>query len=415
MHINPFFTALLLLSTLTANAASPLPVSSPEHEQIDPARLERMHALVSGYIADGKHAGAAAMVVRNGKIVDWQTWGKANIDTGDAVSRDTIFRIYSMSKIITSVAVLQLFEQNKLLLSQPVTDFIPELKELRVFTGGTAEAPELEDIKTPITIRMLLNHTAGFTYGFFEESPVHKLYKTADLWNAGSLDDFLRRAAALPLIAQPGETYHYGISNDILALVVQRTSGMSFEEYIAENITGPLKMKDTAFYVPAEKLHRLAAIHRHGEDGRLTVVVDDLLGAYAEKGHGVPSGGGGLFSTIGDYARFIQSLLNSGELDGVRILGRKTIELAMQNSLPEGAFAFSPAMGWGLMSGLHIDMPGSLEPVSEGTFTWSGAATTHFFADPSEKLIGMIFTQHFPYDEHQLFTRFRISVYQALQ
>ncbi|MDH5470558.1 MAG: beta-lactamase family protein, partial [Gammaproteobacteria bacterium] len=366
-------------------------------------------------IADGKHAGAAAMVVRNGKIVDWQTWGKANIDTGDAVSRDTIFRIYSMSKIITSVAVLQLFEQNKLLLSQPVTDFIPELKELRVFTGGTAEAPELEDIKTPITIRMLLNHTAGFTYGFFEESPVHKLYKTADLWNAGSLDDFLRRAAALPLIAQPGETYHYGISNDILALVVQRTSGMSFEEYIAENITGPLKMKDTAFYVPAEKLHRLAAIHRHGEDGRLTVVVDDLLGAYAEKGHGVPSGGGGLFSTIGDYARFIQSLLNSGELDGVRILGRKTIELAMQNSLPEGAFAFSPAMGWGLMSGLHIDMPGSLEPVSEGTFTWSGAATTHFFADPSEKLIGMIFTQHFPYDEHQLFTRFRISVYQALQ
>ncbi|MDH5515139.1 MAG: beta-lactamase family protein [Gammaproteobacteria bacterium] len=415
MHINLFFTALLLLSTLTANAASPLPVSSPEHEQIDPARLERMHALVSGYIADGKHAGAAAMVVRNGKIVDWQTWGKANIDTGDAVSRDTIFRIYSMSKIITSVAVLQLFEQNKLLLSQPVTDFIPELKELRVFTGGTAEAPELEDIKTPITIRMLLNHTAGFTYGFFEESPVHKLYKTADLWNAGSLDDFLRRAAALPLIAQPGETYHYGISNDILALVVQRTSGMSFEEYIAENITGPLKMKDTAFYVPAEKLHRLAAIHRHGEDGRLTVVVDDLLGAYAEKGHGVPSGGGGLFSTIGDYARFIQSLLNSGELDGVRILGRKTIELAMQNSLPEGAFAFSPAMGWGLMSGLHIDMPGSLEPVSEGTFTWSGAATTHFFADPSEKLIGMIFTQHFPYDEHQLFTRFRISVYQALQ
>lgn len=415
MHINPFFTALLLLSTLTANAASPLPVSSPEHEQIDPARLERMHALVSGYIDDGKHAGAAAMVVRNGKIVDWQTWGKANIDTGDAVSRDTIFRIYSMSKIITSVAVLQLFEQNKLLLSQPVTDFIPELKELRVFTGGTAEAPELEGIKTPITIRMLLNHTAGFTYGFFEESPVHELYKTADLWNAGSLDDFLRRAAALPLIAQPGETYHYGISNDILALVIQRASGMSFEEYIAENITRPLKMKDTAFYVPAEKLHRLAAIHRHGEDGRLTVVVDDLLGAYAEKGLGIPSGGGGLFSTIGDYARFIQSLLNGGELDGVRILGRKTIQLAMQNSLPEGAFAFSPAMGWGLMSGLHIDMPGSLEPVSEGTFTWSGAATTHFFADPSEKLIGMIFTQHFPYDEHELFTRFRISVYQALQ
>ena len=250
MKIKTILTAILLLSTLTANAASPLPVSAPGHQQIDPARLERMHALVNGYIADGKHAGAVTMVVRNGMIVDWQTWGKSNLDTGEPVRKDTIFRIYSMSKIITSAAVLQLFEQNKLLLGQPVTDFIPELKELRVFTGGTTEAIELEDIKTPITIRMLLNHTAGFTYGFFDESPVHELYKTADLWNASSLEDFLLRAARLPLIAQPGEAYHYGINDDILALVVQRASGMPFEEYIAENITGPLKMKDTAFYVP---------------------------------------------------------------------------------------------------------------------------------------------------------------------
>lgn len=374
-----------------------------------------MHALVNGYIADGKHAGAVTMVVRNGMIVDWQTWGKANLDSDEPLRKDSIFRIYSMSKVITSAAVLQLFEQNKLLLSQPASDFIPELRELRVFAGGSMEAMELEDVNTPITIGMLLNHTAGFTYGFFDESPVHKLYKKADLWNAGSLEEFLQRAAKLPLIAQPGESYHYSISDDILALVIQRVSGMPFEEYIAENITGPLKMKDTAFYVPEDKLHRLASIHKHGEDGKLKVVEDDLIGAYAEKGRGIPSGGGGLFSTIGDYARFAQCLLNGGELDGVRILGRKTVELAMQNSLPEGAFAFSPVMGWGLMSGLHIDMPGSLEPVSEGTFTWSGAATTHFFADPTENLIGLIFTQHFPYDEHQLFTRFRISVYQALE
>jgi CubicO group peptidase (beta-lactamase class C family) len=415
MKIKAILTSVLLFAAVTVNAASPLPISSPARQQIDPARLERMHTLVSGYVNEGKHAGAVAMVVRNGKIVDWQTWGKSSLATGEPIKKDSIFRIYSMSKIITSVAVLQLFEQNKLLLSQPVTDFVPELKELKVFAGGTTDAFELEDIKTPITIRMLLNHTAGFTYGFFDESPVNELYKKADLWNAGSLDDFLQRAAKLPLIAQPGETYHYGINDDILGLVVQRVSGMSLQEYIAENITGPLKMNDTAFYVPDEKLHRLASVHKPGDDGELKVVKDDLLGAFTEKGRGVPSGGGGLFSTIGDYARFVQCLLNDGELDGARILGRKTIELALQNSLPEGAFAFSPSMGWGLMSGLHIDMPGSLEPVSEETFTWSGAATTHFFADPTENLVGLIFTQHFPYDEHQLFTRFRISVYQALE
>jgi CubicO group peptidase (beta-lactamase class C family) len=415
MKTKAILTFVLLFTPLTVSAASPLPVSSPTREQIDPARLERMHTLVSGYVNEGKHAGALAMVVRNGKIVDWQAWGKSSVATGEPIKKDSIFRIYSMSKIVTSVAVLQLFEQNKLLLSQPVTDFIPELKELKVFAGGTTDAFELEDISTPITIRMLLNHTAGFTYGFFDESPVNELYKKADLWNADSLDDFLQRAAKLPRIAQPCEPYHYGINDDILGLVVQRASGMSLQEYIAENIAGPLKMKDTAFYVPDEKLHRLASVHKSGDDGELKVVEDDLLGAFTEKGRGVPSGGGGLFSTIGDYARFVQSLLNGGELDGVRILGRKTIELALQNSLPEGAFAFSPSMGWGLMSGLHIDMPGSLEPVSEGTFTWSGAATTHFFADPTENLVGLIFTQHFPYDEHQLFTRFRISVYQALE
>ena len=414
MKTRLILASILLAGALSSHAAIPLPVSAPADQQVDPERLKRMHDLVKSYITDGKHAGAATMVVRNGKIIDWQTWGKADIDSDEPVRKDTIFRIYSMTKVITSAAVLQLYEQNKLLLTQPVTDFIPELQGLKVFAGGTAEEPELAELKTPITIRMLLNHTAGFTYSFFKESPVHELYENADLWNAGSLDDFLESAARLPLLAQPGNSYHYGISDDILAIVVQRASGMPFEDYIAKNITGPLKMHDTAFHVPEEKLHRLASIHKHGEYGKLMVVEDEVIGAYAEKGRGIPSGGGGLFSTIGDYARFAQCLLNGGELDGVRILGRKTIELAMQNSLPEGAYAFSPTQVWGLMSGLLIDMPGSLEPVSEGTFTWSGAATTHFFADPSENLIGLIFTQHFPYDEHQLFTRFRISVYQAL-
>ena len=153
MKIKSILTAILLVSALTAHAGSPLPVSSPEHQQIDPARLERMHTLVNGYIADGKHAGAVTMVVRNGMIVDWQTWGKANLDSDEPLRKDSIFRIYSMSKVITSAAALQLFEQNKLLLIQPATDFIPELRELRVFAGGSMEAMELEDVNTPINDR----------------------------------------------------------------------------------------------------------------------------------------------------------------------------------------------------------------------------------------------------------------------
>ena len=405
---------LLMASAVSAHAASPLPTSSPSRQDVDPLRLERMHDLVSGYVADSKHAGAVAMVVRNGKIVDWETWGHADRASGKPIQKDSIFRIYSMSKIITSVAVLQLFEQNKLMLNQPVTDFIPELMGVKVFVGGTADAPQLEEIETPITIKMLLNHTAGFSYDIFEGSPVHELYKRADLWNANSLNEFIVKAASLPLIAQPDTAYNYSIANDLLGLIVQRASGMSFEDYLAKNITGPLKMKDTAFFVPDEQLDRVVTIYQHGPDGEL-VVAEPIIGAYTEKGRGMPSGGGGLFSTIGDYARFGQCLLNGGELGGVRILGRKTIELALQNSLPEGVFAFAPSEGWGLMSALRLDMADALEPASEGVFYWSGAATTHFFADPEENVMGLVFTQHFPFDEHQLFTRFRISIYQALK
>ena len=406
--------ALVAWGVAALHAASPLPTSSPDRQGIDAVRLERMHDLVGGYVEDGKHAGAVAMVVRNGRIVDWQTWGAANLETGQPIEKDSIFRIYSMSKVLTSIAVLQLFEENKLELNQPVTDIVPELKGLKVFGGGTADVPLLADVETPITIQTLLNHTAGFTYDFFEGSPVHELYKWADLWNTSSLDEFIQRVAKLPLIAQPGTAFEYGINNDILGLIVQRVSGLPFEEYIARNITAPLKMVDTAFHVPEEKRSRLVTIHEQGADGNLRTT-EPILGAFAEKGRGIPAGGAGLFSTIGDYARFAQCLLNGGELEGERIIGRKTLELALRNSLPEGVDAFSPGEGWGLISGLRLDMAKTLEPVSEGTFYWSGAATTHFFVDPSEQLVGLVFCQHVPFDQHQLFTRFRTSIYQALE
>ncbi|HTI70123.1 MAG TPA: serine hydrolase domain-containing protein [Candidatus Limnocylindria bacterium] len=395
-------------------AADPLPMSTPKAEGFDSVRLERVHQLVQGTVKAGEHSGGMVLIARHGRIVDWQAWGSRDLDSGAPIEKDTIFRIYSMSKVVTAVAVLQLFEQNKFNLDSPVSAWIPELADLKVFAGGTAEAPLLEPMKKPITVKMLLNHTAGFTYDFFSGSPVHDLYKKQDLWNASSLDEFIGRVAKLPLVAQPGVSFNYGISDDVLGLLIQRVSGESFENYVSNHITGPLRMKDTAFDVPPEKMNRVAKLHEQGPDGKLHTT-PAIIGAYAEAGRGIPAGGAGLFSTIGDYARFVQMLVNGGQLDGVRILGRKTVELARINSLPKTSPPVSAGDGWGLFSAVRFDVAESNEPSSVGMFYWSGAATTHFFADPSEGLVALVFCQHLPFDQHRLFTRFHTAVYQALE
>lgn len=396
-----------------ALAADPLPRSTPEAEGFDPDRFQRVRNLVRGEVEAGKVAGATVFIARHGKCVDSAAFGKRDIDTGAPMQTDTIVRIYSMSKVVTAVAALQLFEENRFNLDSPVDSWLPELKGLQVFTGGTADAPQLTPASRPITVRMLLNHTAGFTYDFFSGSPVQELYQRLDLWNSPNLDAFMAKVGKLPLLAQPGTAYNYGISDDVLGALIQRVSGMPFEEFVARHITGPLKMHDTAFDVPESKRSRLGRLHQL-RDGKLATT-PEILGAYAEPGRGIPCGGAGLFSTIGDYARFAQCLLQGGELEGARILGRKTVELARLNSLPSGVFAFSPSDGWGLFSAVRIDAARSGEPVSEGTFYWSGAATTHFFVDPKESLVALVFCQHLPFDQHGLFTRFRTAVSQALR
>lgn len=406
--------AALLFSIAPATSGSPLPSVPPQDAGVDPRRVSRVHELIESYVDEGKYAGAISLIARNGKIADWRAWGTRNVKTGAPMKKDTICRIYSMTKVITSVAALQLFEQGKVRLDSPVTDWLPELKHLKVFAGGTADAPQLVEVTNTLTIKMLLNHTGGFTYDFFGGSPVHELYKRADLWNSKSMDDFIRKTAQLPLLAQPGTAFHYGIGNDILGALIERVSGLPFEEYVARHITGPLKMNDTSFDVPKNKRDRVATLHELGPDRKLRVT-EPILGAYADPGQGIASGGAGLFSTIGDYARFAQCLLNDGELDGARILGRKTVELARLNSLPDGVYAFSPADGWGLFSAVRINAAVANEPVSSGAFFWSGAATTHFFVDPTEKLIALVFCQHVPFDEHGLFTRFRTTVEQAIE
>lgn len=423
----PVRTLRVILASLLVNAlgfllpgltaASPLPESTPAAEHIDASRLTRVQELIQSHIDAGKHAGATVLIARHGKIVEWKAFGKRDIDAGAPMEKDTIVRIYSMSKVITAVAALQLLEQGKLQLDSPAANWLPEIRSVGVFSGGTVDAPETVPPTNQITVKMLLNHTAGFTYDFFSGSHVHELYKRADLWNSTSLDDFMTRVGKLPLLAQPGTAYNYSISDDVLGALIQRASGEKFEDYVAAHITRPLKMNDTFFDVPADKMARVAKLHEI-KDGRLRTT-PEILGAYAEAGRGIPAGGAGLFSTIGDYARFVQCLLDGGTLDGARILGRKTVELARLDSLealpwPRANGRVTPADGWGLFSAVRTDVAKGNEPGSEGMFYWSGAATTHFFADPKEQLIALVFCQHLPFDQHGLFSKFRTAVYQSL-
>lgn len=422
MKRTPLGLALLLFASLGCSTTShPVPVAG-EHAStahgaaaFDPQRLTRVTDVARTAVERGDYAGVSYLVMHDGQTVVEGAFGFADAEKHTPLKPDTIVRLYSMSKVITAVAALQLMEDGVIRLDDPIAKWLPELEKLQVLTGGTADAPTLEPLAKPITVKNLLNHTGGFTYDFVP-GPVAELYQRADLWNATSLDEFIARVAKLPLYRQPGIAFDYSIGDDVLGALIQRASGMSFEAFVEKRITQPLGLHDTFFDVPAEKMGRVSALHTRDGQGFKTAAI--MFGAYAEPGRGFASGGAGLFSTIHDYARFAQCLVNGGTIDGARILGRKTVELALENSLPAGANVYDPSMGWGLFAAVRQPAPPAPsmgELGSAGTFTWSGAATTHFFADPKEHLVALVFAQHTPFDERQMFPRFRTAVYQALR
>lgn len=411
-----FTVGVLLLILCCGNGLAQSYSKTNGKSRVDLGRLERVAELVERYVQEGKHAGVSYVVMIDGHQIDSGQYGLKNMAQGHPMTKDTIFRIYSMTKVLTSVAALQLFEQGKLNLTDDITQWLPELKELQVYEEGRLGGTRVP-LDQAITVRMLLNHTAGFTYDFFEGSKVHELYKQENLWESNSLDEFISKVAKLPLISQPGTEFHYGIGLDVMGLIIERISGQTFPEYLREHITAPLHMVDTGFYVDKDDMHRLSSVHQMGEHGQLENA-SPILGAYAEKGRGIPSGGGGLFSTISDYAQFAQMLLNKGEMNRTRILGRKTLELALENSLTETKNPyneFSQSDGWGLLGAVRLHVGASQELGSRGMFYWSGAATTHFFVDPEESLVGLVFAQHIPFDQYQLFAPFRNAIYQALK
>jgi len=407
------YSLLLILLLSSFASAQRLPMATPEDAGMSSERLDRINPLMQKYVDEGKLAGVLTMVARKGKIVHLKMVGKRDVANDKPLTEDTIFRIYSMSKPITSVAMMMLYEDGLFRLDAPVSKFIPEFKDLKVFKNKTKDGLELDDLEEEMTIRHLLTHTSGLVYGWGGR-PVDTMYTEAKIFEKGStLKQMVQKLAKIPLVFQPGSKWEYSVSVDVLGYLVEVISGIPFGQFLSERIFQPLGMVDTGFEIPKSKRDRFAALyHPNEETGKIEVVKESPLGDGDYKFF--PSGGGGLVSTADDYMRFCQMMLNGGELNGVRILGRKTVELIRSNHLPDGVHMWGgDAMGFGLGFSVVLDGPKTGSLNSEGTYEWGGAAATKFWIDPEEKLIAVLMTQLMgnPYPFHE---EFRVLTYSSI-
>jgi len=409
-------------------------VSNPYGVGMASERLSRIGPAVERHLGDDKLAGAVTLVARRGKVVHLGSAGLLDRESGRPMETDAIFRIYSMTKPITCVALMTLYERGHCQLYDPVAKYIPAFGNLKVYAGGAAPGTELADLARPVTIRDLLTHTSGLTYHFAEYGPVEQMYRDSPADPEASLQEFVAHLLQFPLAFQPGAAYRYSFAHDVVAHLVEVLSGQSLNVYLRERLFEPLGMVDTGYYVPEEKLDRLASMYgaadvlQAGMTGtQLWLAADaganDLISGPNDletRPHNAFRGGHGLVSTASDYYRFCQMMLNGGDLDGTRVLGRKTVELMSTNHLAPALLPFeiggeySPGVGYGLGFGVVMDL-GQYESVgSEGAYSWGGAATTSFWIDPREKLIGVQMAQFQPNGYYLIGDDFKVAVYQAI-
>ncbi len=406
-------------------------LAAPEEVGLSSGRLERIRPVMQTYIEQKKCAGVLTMIARRGYIAYLECFGMMDIEANKPMMPDTIFRIYSMSKPVTGVAAMMLYEEGKFRLKDPVSQFIPAFKNTEVFVRATDFGVKLADQKQEMTIQDLLTHTSGLSYGFDPDSLVDALYRKMFRkikWTGN--DDYLLdpemeplgysipELAKLPLAHQPGSTWHYGFSTDVAGYLIEVISGLSFDSFLRQRVFEPLNMADTGFYVSREKIGRLAAMYAPGSEGGLELI-DAPAASPFTKPQNFLSGGGGLVSTASDYMRFAQMLLNQGELDGVRLLSRKTVELMTMNHLSDevlqtGFAQRCPGYGYGLNVKVLMNVAQSGALGSEGLFGWPGIAGTDFWVDPKEELIGLIMSQHIKDQSFQPGTDFRVLTYQAI-
>lgn len=397
----------------------------PDEVGFSAERLTRIDDYFRRYVDDGRLAGWLALVTRNGKVAHLSSCGRRDIEADLPVEADTLWRLYSMTKPVTSIAAMMLYERGVFALDTPISAFIPAFADMRIFAGGTPAQPVTVPAREPIRIWHLLTHTSGLTYGFHRVHPVDAMYRHAGFESGGPKGFDLAAScdawAALPLVFEPGTEWNYSVSTDVLGRVVEVASGMSLDEFFATEILTPLGMTDTAFWVPGADLPRLAAPYVRGPDG---AAARAALNSPDHRPR-MLSGGGGLIGTAADYHRLTQFLLRRGELDGVRLLGCRTVDHMTRNQLPGGADLetfgrklFSEVSyagtGFGLGFSVLTDPVADRNLGSPGEYAWGGAASTAFWVDPAERITGMFFTQLLPSSTYPVRARLRQLVYQAL-
>ncbi len=401
----------------------------PEVVGLSSSRLETIDRFVQKkYLDTGRMPGALTLVCRRGEIAHFSAIGMADVERKKPLKEDTVFRIYSMTKPITSIAFMQLVEQGLVALDEPVHKYIPAWKDLGVFQGGGGTTPfRTKHVERPMLIVDLLRHTSGLTYGFQESTNVDAAYrklKIGGIEKNGTLDGMVEQLAKLPLEFSPGTAWNYSVSTDILGYLVEKISGQKFEDYLRAKIFKPLGMVDTDFHVHPGKEARLAACYIPAKGGM--ELQDDPAKSPFLQPPSFVSGGGGLVSTASDYLKFCRMLINGGSLDGVQIVSPKTIELMKMNHLPDGKdlpalsrSLFSEGayngVGFGLGFAVTMDPAKTMIPGSVGEYSWGGAASTSFWIDPKEDLITIFMTQLIPSSTYPIRRELRTLVYSAMQ
>ena len=413
-----FLAGYLLAGSALAQG---LPRARPEDVGLSVAALGQIAPALQVYVDSGRLPGLLAVVARHGKLAYVASVGSMDVEHRRAMRPDAVFRIFSMTKPVTSTAVMQLYERGKLRLDDPVSKYVPGFADVKVYAGGSAAQPVLREPERPITVADLLTHIAGLTYGLFDSTPVDTIYRRAALFNPRStvaqLADSLAR---LPLVFSPGTKWNYSFAIDVLGRVVEVASGTRLDRYLDSALFRPLGMRTTGFHATRTMESRIMPAYARGADGKLHAIAPLLSPEYTAEGR-LLSGGGGLLSTAGDYLRFAQMLLNGGELEGHRVLKRETVELMMQNHLPPGLtpITISPdwppgLSGFGYGGAVRVDS-GTAIPGSPGTFRWAGYATTFFWIDPKADLIAMVWSQYMPVTElWSLDAQFQRLVYAAV-